>query len=615
MALTSKLTAIADEIRGKTGLSDAITLDQMAIDIASIPTTTKDVPSYVQTEAERVAAAVRALQSDNTVSFIAITDSHIGTGSQSIESVTHAAQAASIVSGLVPIDFTAVLGDTVTGGVNDDMETHLGNLTRSLRALAYAAPTLRLVGNHDANPYNADSFITADEVYMRMGRFTTVATKPSAETDRGYFYYDLAERSVRIICLNSADLKGISASEVYTLDGHHISAVQFAWLVSALDMTGKDGWSVIVLSHHPLHWYGSMPNVLTILEAYIAGTSGSITADSTTVSFDFAGKNAAKLLGTFHGHTHNLIHGTVGDSEIVRMGTPNACFGGNNSYGSSSYGDSFREKYGEVTVEADGSLTAVNYDKTANSAKDTAFCVYTIDTEEEVIYATCYGAGYDRALSYGSSKWYSVTSNLTSVSIDNAAASVEGGTAYTATLSVATNYTIESVTVTMGGVDVTASVYADGVITIPEVTGDIVITATASGFTNLIDTIGYSDGYRLSTSSGNLSSAAGYVTTGFIDLTGVPDSTTDTTFTVRAQGADFRAANNSLCAYVWYAADKSFLSSGYLNVYSSGECGISFDDDGGLIFAMTRSPDVAYVRLTGYGSGADLIVTLNEEIS
>jgi hypothetical protein len=38
MALTDKLTAIADAIRGKTGKTDALTLDQMATEIVGIQT-------------------------------------------------------------------------------------------------------------------------------------------------------------------------------------------------------------------------------------------------------------------------------------------------------------------------------------------------------------------------------------------------------------------------------------------------------------------------------------------------------------------------------------------------------------------------------------------------
>lgn len=38
MALTDKLTAIADAIRGKTGKADGLTLDQMPTEIANIQT-------------------------------------------------------------------------------------------------------------------------------------------------------------------------------------------------------------------------------------------------------------------------------------------------------------------------------------------------------------------------------------------------------------------------------------------------------------------------------------------------------------------------------------------------------------------------------------------------
>lgn len=72
---------------------------------------------------------------------------------------------------------------------------------------------------------------------------------------------------------------------------------------------------------------------------------------------------------------------------------------------------------------------------------------------------------------------YSITNNLVNVTSDNAAVSVEENSAYSAVLTVADGYDLDSVTVTMGGVDVTADVYTDGVITIPAVTGDIVITA------------------------------------------------------------------------------------------------------------------------------------------
>lgn len=72
---------------------------------------------------------------------------------------------------------------------------------------------------------------------------------------------------------------------------------------------------------------------------------------------------------------------------------------------------------------------------------------------------------------------YTVTNNLTNVTNSNNATTASGY--YSATLSAEEGYNI-NVTITMGGVDITADVYTeDGTILITEVTGDIVITATA----------------------------------------------------------------------------------------------------------------------------------------
>lgn len=72
-----------------------------------------------------------------------------------------------------------------------------------------------------------------------------------------------------------------------------------------------------------------------------------------------------------------------------------------------------------------------------------------------------------------------VTNNLTNVTTSNDATVVVKGTAYTATLTPVGDAVIQTVTVMMKGVDVTASVYSNGTISIPSITGDIVITAVA----------------------------------------------------------------------------------------------------------------------------------------
>lgn len=74
---------------------------------------------------------------------------------------------------------------------------------------------------------------------------------------------------------------------------------------------------------------------------------------------------------------------------------------------------------------------------------------------------------------------FSITNNLTHVTNSNSASTVKQGGSYSATLTAAEGYVLESVTVTMGSVDITSTVYLDGSINIATVSGDIVITATA----------------------------------------------------------------------------------------------------------------------------------------
>ena len=86
---------------------------------------------------------------------------------------------------------------------------------------------------------------------------------------------------------------------------------------------------------------------------------------------------------------------------------------------------------------------------------------------------------------------YTITNALVHVTNSNTSAGINPGQSYSATLTADTDYEIDSVTVTMGGVDITSTAYSNGTITIASVTGDIVITASANDWDF---TWSYSDG-------------------------------------------------------------------------------------------------------------------------
>lgn len=113
---------------------------------------------------------------------------------------------------------------------------------------------------------------------------------------------------------------------------------------------------------------------------------------------------------------------------------------------------------GLVTPVADGECVI-----TAAAGSVSAACAVSVAFEVEVTY-------------------YTITNNLTNcVSNNNTASIVEGGS-YSATLTADDGYTLEgaAVSVAVNGEDVTDTAYSDGVISIPNVVGNVVITAAAA---------------------------------------------------------------------------------------------------------------------------------------
>ena len=75
---------------------------------------------------------------------------------------------------------------------------------------------------------------------------------------------------------------------------------------------------------------------------------------------------------------------------------------------------------------------------------------------------------------------YTITQNLTNVTSSITATSINAGEALSGTLTADEDYTISEVVVTMGGLDISATAYSEGAISIGTVTGNVTITATAT---------------------------------------------------------------------------------------------------------------------------------------
>lgn len=207
---------------------------------------------------------------------------------------------------------------------------------------------------------------------------------------------------------------------------------------------------------------------------------------------------------------------------------------------------------------------------------------------------------------------YTITRNLTNCASSNTANSIAEGASYTTTLSPnGTFKKLGAITVTMGGTDISASAVSGSTITIAKVTGNIVITCAAE-ITNIIDTIGISANTRLSTSSGDNRTQAGWAAIGanndaasLIHLA-VGD-------TLRIKGCSLPAANDYYSAVVMYSASGTFTSATRLYNGLSWN-NMTFSNSGDLVTVTVTAE--RYIRVSLICTDASAVVaTINEEIS
>lgn len=78
---------------------------------------------------------------------------------------------------------------------------------------------------------------------------------------------------------------------------------------------------------------------------------------------------------------------------------------------------------------------------------------------------------------------FTITNNLTNATNTNALQRITENSSYNAVLKPDVGYSLDKVTVTMGGTDITSSSFAGSTIVINKVTGDIIITVTTKDFT------------------------------------------------------------------------------------------------------------------------------------
>lgn len=387
---------------------------------------------YVLTEAHRVSQKVHDVQTGDTITFVACSDLHyavaVGTSdgvtvTESQEALKDMRDGIKAIASQTHIDFYACFGDVVYqwqnhGADYDNGITEMFAVTKILGDAFANNPQIRMVGNHDPNCENSQNKeFSAYMMNSFAGIYSEMLTKDESFPYGGYGYHDFERQKVRLIVLNTSfytpDTDLSQGATVYNLGSD-----QAYWLCTVLDMSGKedaDEWQIVICSHVAMD-ISTQPAICrftAVLNAYLNGS----TWTHSSLSYNFSGKNAAKLALYLNGHTHayrfkNLRY--LDASGILQNILPMA-----NLYIPNALP-------GRESVSTDD----VTYTKTSNTAESTSFQIITVDFRNKVVYANHYGSGIDIILHYDPSTESTLTTELTApswASVDDAISTVENG--------------------------------------------------------------------------------------------------------------------------------------------------------------------------------------------
>lgn len=388
--------------------------------------------TYVQNEAQRVSNKVHSVQTGQTLTFVACSDLHYAVAVGSSDGVTvkesqdalrDMKDAIIAIAEKTHIDFYACFGDVIYQwqGHEADFDngvTEMFSVTKLLSEAFKNNPQVRMVGNHDPNCENSqDKEFSAYMMNSFAGIYSEMLKKDETFPYGGYGYHDFERQKVRFIVLNTSFYKqGTDLAQGATV--YDIGIDQAYWLCTALDLSDKEDageWQIVIGSHVVMDAaYANICRYTAILNAYLNGSTWSFS----TRSYDFSGKNAAKLALYLNGHTHayrfkNLRYlNASGDLQaylpLANLYIPNAL-------------------PGRESTSTDGET----YSKTADSAESTSFQVITVDFVNKIVYAHHYGAGIDVVMHYEPTTETSLTTELTEptwASVNDTIATVSDGT-------------------------------------------------------------------------------------------------------------------------------------------------------------------------------------------
>jgi calcineurin-like phosphoesterase family protein len=629
------LTDIADAIRSKLNTSDTYLPSEMADAIESISggsvSELVENPDYFIAECIDTAQKINALRNDHTLLMFFITDSHVYTSNNNLQYLDVQLASMNALAKMLKPDLVVHGGDMTNGSeAKATTIAFTDHIVACMREIG-GDDTHILIGNHDGNTVqsggrdNETERITEAEMLTMYRSWDDGFTYAGSNYQGGNFYgyRDYNSIGLRVIRLHSyiEDIGNPSATGGMGGNWGYY-ADELTWFQNVALNTDND---ILIICHQTLS---------PVLQGYPEsqdiphrGTSFQQAIDSWLNA-----NSSHRCVGVVHGHIHwDYASKGKGTFNVIDHSTKQT-ISRTGSYGNfyehaqcfCNYMPSFGTADSAPTSSyRDVPVDAIFRGRTAGTASQGLWTAVVVDTDAEKISFIRFGAGPDRVFGYGSTVYHTIANSLTGVTTSNPATSVEDGTAYTATITADSGYTIDSVSVMMGGTDITSTAYSNGVITIASVTGNVSITVTASKpKVNLLPTaldtdgasiypavshsaqtsVGYASGYRLG-SGGTESSASGKYVTGFIPCK-QGDKITLENISVNAVSQD-----NDYIALYDSSFNKLYSRYGYAWIAQTGAIFSPHTESGGVITSFTLTggthsgtnydfSNVAYMRLS-----------------
>lgn len=623
--LNAKLLNIANAIRKGTGQSQTMADTEMPFAISEIDTSGYGkLPSYWNNAVNTAISTIRGLQEDpdNIPLFAYFSDCHIRPNATT-PNPGHTGTLAAMVMNACQIPYAVCCGDSARSDGNglteeSQMVDCFDAANRNFAPIGWHR-LLQTQGNHDGSwgtangktyAYQMDSAQLYDYIYRKQ---EAASNHVFGGGDKSYFYVDDTEHKIRIIMLNSLWCEmPYNADGTAAFDRQHYfgyGQAQLTWLATTA-LNVESDWVIFIGTHVPpldmyrgesyqeyrTKWTRDIELLRGILSAYENKTtySGSYTKNTSrgegdwanvSVSVDFSGA-LGRIAGFFCGHCHVDTINT-GDLPLPVI---------------------------TITSDGDISYDGAEENRVLGTDNEHAIDFVTINKVTQSVTLTRLGVGASRAYSYKGIVLYAVSNNLTNVTTSNSVASVEGDTAYTATLTVKDGYEKLTVSVKMGGVDITSTAYSNGVVNITKVTGDIVITASATkkaSYTNLADptSTDWSNDDRLG-SSGTPKGEGQYpggVVTNWIDV--------EKGDVLRISGVNIL---DSTAGYIAIRTPEGTIKGVKCSTYSTH---FTTEDSGALaytfhtIYENTAANAIRFSGILTAASANDVIITKNEEIA